>query len=412
MQESTWREATGKAVEQRLGKLALFRRQRRVVPFGAVHVVDRHEGRLAALREADVVGGEVGVDAATQHIDRSPLRIGVRLGHARIFVHARDAHRVREVDAARIGESDHRRGIARIRRAGERQMTFAREETGRRVEPDPSRTGQVDLGPGMEVGEIVVGARGAVERLHVGDELDQITGGEARGEAQMPEDLHHEPARVSARSASELQRLVGRVHARFHPHQVLDFVLQRLIQPHEHVDGLVVRLHRRAKALDPGGEPRPGRSRLEERNQLLRERWRVLEWIVLGVGFDEEIERVDHRHVGGQVDDDVELVGGLGEHEPRDPVAVRILLPVEEILVRRDVQRIAEDGRPAMRCRAQPDFVRRQIDVPVEAIRRPVLKCDANGHGLVRLAVQFQSGLGSCANTRRRPSPHSEWTIR
>ena len=101
---------------------------------------------------------------------------------------------------------------------------------------------------------------------------------------------------------------------------------------------------------------------------------RVNEWIVLGVRLDEEIERIGHRHVGGEVDDDFECVGRFREDEARDPVAVRVLLPVEEIFVRSDVQRIAEDRCPAMRCRAQPYLVGRQVDEPVELVARSVLQ--------------------------------------
>ncbi len=66
MREAPAREAAGKAMQQRLGELALFRRQRRVVPLGAVHVVARHERRLAALRQPNVVPGELGVDATAE----------------------------------------------------------------------------------------------------------------------------------------------------------------------------------------------------------------------------------------------------------------------------------------------------------------------------------------------------------
>ena len=123
-----------------------------------------------------------------------------------------------------------------------------------------------------------------------------------------------------------------------------------------------------------------------------------------GVRLDEEVERIDDRHVGREVDADVEPVGGLGEHQPRDPVAVRILLPVQEILVRRDVERIAENRRPAVRRGPQPDFVRPQPNVAIEAIRRAVLEGNADGH-------YIQSGFGSCAKTWRSPSPHWRWTI-
>jgi hypothetical protein len=96
-----------------------------------------------------------------------------------------------------------------------------------------------------------------------------------------------------------------------------------------------------------------GRRRLLKKwNQLLRERRRVDERRVLGIGFHEEIEWIRHRHVGGQVDDDVEQIGRLGEDKARDPVAVRVLLPVQEVVLRRDVERIAENRCPAMRAPA------------------------------------------------------------
>ncbi len=62
-------------------------------------------------------------------------------------------------------------------------MALAGEQAGRRIEADPAGAGQVDFGPGVQVGEIGGGARGAVERLHVRPELDEIAGDEARREA-------------------------------------------------------------------------------------------------------------------------------------------------------------------------------------------------------------------------------------
>jgi hypothetical protein len=50
----------------------------------------------------------------------------------------------------------------------------------------------------MQVGEVVIGARRAVERLEIGLELDQVARDEARGEAQMPQHLHQQPAGVAA----------------------------------------------------------------------------------------------------------------------------------------------------------------------------------------------------------------------
>src|SRR5439155_466189 len=79
------------------------------------------------------------------------------------------------------------------------------EEARRRVEPDPAGAGNEDLSPGVQVGEIALGAGGTVERAHVGPELDQVPGDEARGEAEVAQALHQEPAAVTtgARAAGE-----------------------------------------------------------------------------------------------------------------------------------------------------------------------------------------------------------------
>ena len=61
-----------------------------------------------------------------------------------------------------------RGGGRRVRRAGQRDVALAGEQPRRRVEADPSGTGHVDLGPGVEVGEVGAGPVGAVERRLVG----------------------------------------------------------------------------------------------------------------------------------------------------------------------------------------------------------------------------------------------------
>ena len=55
-----------------------------------------------------------------------------------------------------------------MRRRGEREMAFAAEQAGGRIEPDPAGARKIDLGPGMQVGEVRVGAGGTVERFTSG----------------------------------------------------------------------------------------------------------------------------------------------------------------------------------------------------------------------------------------------------
>ena len=131
-------------------------------------------------------------------------------------------------------------------------------------------------------------------------------------------------------------------------------MLQLPVQTHQHVDRLLVAAQRRAKRREPRRKSRTGGRGVEKRNQLLGERVRVLEWIELRVRLDKEIERIDHRHVGDQIDDDVERTCvGSGKTSRATQLPYGILLPVEEIVRRLDVQRIAKHRSAAMRRRPQ-----------------------------------------------------------
>ena len=48
----------------------------------------------------------------------------------------------------------------RVGGTGERNMALAGEQARGRVEPDPARPGQIDLGPGVQVGEVDFGPDG------------------------------------------------------------------------------------------------------------------------------------------------------------------------------------------------------------------------------------------------------------
>ena len=92
-----------------------------------------------------------------------------------------DAHVERELDLGRLDHAGDRRGGAVMRRRGERHVAFAAQQARGRVEADPAGAGQIDFGPGVQIGEIVLGARRPVERLDVGPQLNEIAGDEARG---------------------------------------------------------------------------------------------------------------------------------------------------------------------------------------------------------------------------------------
>ena len=106
----------------------------------------------------------------------------------------------------------------------------------RRIEADPARAGQIDLAPGVQVGEILVRAARAVERFHVGLELDQVAADEARREPEMAQQLAEQPRRIAARTAAVRQRLLRRLHAGFHADEILDVLREPLVDADEEID--------------------------------------------------------------------------------------------------------------------------------------------------------------------------------
>ena len=104
-----------------------------------------------------------------------------------------------------------RRGGVGIGSGGERDVAFAGEQAGGGVEADPARAGEIDLGPGVEIGEVGLGTgRAAVDRLHVGGQLDEIAGDEPGGEAELAANLDEQPGRVAAGTALEPERFLDR----------------------------------------------------------------------------------------------------------------------------------------------------------------------------------------------------------
>ena len=152
------------------------------VPFRAVHIVDGDEGRLAAHGQAHIALAQAPVDFVAGRGNRLPLLLRIGQRHARAFEDARHLHLVGERDLGFVVHAGDGRGALRRRRRGQRNVALAREQARGRIEPDPARARQINLGPGVQIGEVVLGARRPVERFHVGLELDQVARHEARRE--------------------------------------------------------------------------------------------------------------------------------------------------------------------------------------------------------------------------------------
>ena len=120
-----------------------------------------------------------------------------------------------------------------------------------------------------------------------------------------------------------------------------------------------------------------------ERREFVIERRVVGEGKFLRVRFEEKIKRIEHRHLRDQIHFDAKFLRRLFKDEPRGVVGLRILLPVDEMFFRHDLQRIAQNPRARMRRGPQPHDLRAKIDQPVIFVMRLVVKRDVDGHLLV-----------------------------
>ena len=339
---------------------------------------------------------QIGVDRLAELVDRAPLQLAVRQGDARRFPDAPHRHVVLEGRLARVERAADRRRRRRLGRARERDVAFAGVEAGRRVEADPAGAGEKDFAPGVQVGEVDLGAARAVERLDVALQLDQVARDEARRQAEMTQELHQQPRAVAARAARVLQRQLGRLHAVLHADQVGDVLLQPLVELHQ--EG-ARRLLAAVDAIEVGLEQRRRRRLAQVGRELDQQLGLVGEGKLLRARLEEEIERVEDRHLGDEVDLDAEERRRLREDEPGEVVRLRVLLPVDEVLGRLDLHRVAQDAGSRVRRRPQPDDLRAEVDRPVVAVVRDVVEGDVDRHS------GFPEGNADCRPQRIRARP-------
>ena len=378
MQEAAGREPFPQAADQPIGELALARTDRVGVPFARFEVVDRDEGRLSAHRQADVARDERPVDLLAEPVERRPRLFREGLGDARMLRHALDPHVEREVDVGEAGDAGDRRGVAVMRRGGERDVAFAGQKPGGRIEADPAGAGKIDLGPGVKIGEVMIRSRRPVERDEVRLELDQVARDEAPGQSEMTENLHQEPARIAARAGAALEGLLRALHARLHPDEVFYLARETPVE----IDDKIDRAARRAvDPVEKGLKPRAGGLRGAVDDEIGSEILAIFERPGLRAFLDEEIEWIVHRHVGDDVDLDLQFVDEFGEDVSCEPVAVRILLHVHEMIGGRDFQRMRDHTGAAVRRRLEADDLRPERHRPVVFVMGQMVDRGSNGHG-------------------------------
>ncbi len=317
------------------GQPPLVRSESRCVPLSAVGIVAGHEGRLAAHGQPHVAGFQFCVDPLAQRLDGRPGFRAVRLGDPRCLPHPLDPHAMFEFHLAVINAAAHGRGRRGRRCTSERDVSLASQQARGRIEPDPPCTRQIHFAPRVQIREVHFGTRRSVERFHVRRELNQVARHEPGRQPQVAQKLDQQPAGIPAGARGLLECVFGCLHPRLHPDEVADFLRQTGVEIHEEVDGAdFLPWHRGQELREPRRCGQPGEIRRKLPFLLLF----ILERIVVGVRLEEEVEGVVHRHLGDQIHLDPQLAGLFRKGQPRQVVRLRILLPVEEVLRRLDLQ--------------------------------------------------------------------------
>ena len=114
--------------------------------------------------------------------------------------------------------------------------------------------------------------------------------------------------------------------------------------------------------------------------QLPLELFGVLEGVVLGVLLHKKVKGVDGGHVGYNFNIHFKLGAFFRKHQPCQIVTEGILLPVDEMLRRFNLQAVTVNGRARMGGRAQAHRVRRHVDWPVKLVGGAMVDCNANSH--------------------------------
>ncbi|CFS53890.1 Uncharacterised protein [Mycobacterium tuberculosis] len=323
-------------------------------------VIHRHERRFAADGQPDVGGGQPLIDALAHLTDGLPGLVGVGQRDTWVFVYAGDGVGELQHGVAHVGAAADGCRAGGVGRSRQRNVALAGQQPRRRVQPDPAGTRDVCLGPRVQVGEVGGGPRRPVERFDVGCQLNQVAGHEPGGQPELTQDRDQQPRRVPARADAGAQREIRCLNSGLHAHAVADVGVDRAVECDQEVDGAGAIGHR--EVAHPGLRELAGArtvavfvDRPQVRPQVIGERLGVghpCAGPYLGPVLDKEVEGVDHLEVGDKPDGNTQLAHGIRKDQPRQKVAQRVLLPVDEVVGGLDAQRVGFDGGAGVRRRA------------------------------------------------------------
>ena len=194
----------------------------------------------------------------------------------------------------------------------------------------------------------------------------------------MAQQLHQQPGGIAARTSAALERGVGGLHPRLHADLVADVLVHHLVQLDQKVIGGALAFVYPGQA---GFQAFGQRVCRQIGGQFRGQQGFVPERELFGLGLQKIIKRVVYRHLDHDIHRDFELACFLGEHQARLVVGERVLLPIDKMLGRLDLERKRQYLGATVGGRAQAHDLRPQLDQTVVAVVGLVGQRDVNGHG-------------------------------
>ena len=255
------------------------------------------------------------------------------------------------------------------------------------IESHPARPGQIDLGPGVQIGEIARRSWRSIQRRNIGGQLHEIPRAEAGCQPDAPQQRHQQPGRIAAAAGAAGECFLRRLHASFQANQIANALLHRPVEGHQQIDraralgsrcaGQHATLEGVQKLIDQGAAGRQG----QIGGQFCRKVWVISKRKAFRFGLQKEVEGIDRHQISHQIDRQHQLPGLFRQHQPGDMVSLWVLLPVEKMVARLDGEGIAGDERSAVGGGAQPHHMRPELHRPIKGIGRAMMQGDADRHG-------------------------------
>ncbi len=200
MQQPARGKTDFEAFEQLGGQTAFVLPHRFGRPLRAIHIINRHECRLAAHRQTHVARFEIGLHLPAQGIDGLPLLVGIRLGHPRLFLDPGHGHGKVKLHFRHAGGAGNRGRTRRLRRTRQRNVPLTGKQARCGIESHPPRPRQINFRPGVQIGKILPRTGWPNKGFFVRHELNEIAGYKPGSQSHMPQKLHQEPGAIAARS--------------------------------------------------------------------------------------------------------------------------------------------------------------------------------------------------------------------